>query len=49
MSASNSLIEELKTALKHESSDRQTETLRRINELEETIPNPMTEDGLRRL
>jgi aryl-alcohol dehydrogenase-like predicted oxidoreductase len=42
-------LEQLEESLKAADLILDAETLRRIDELEEEIPNPMTEDGLRRL
>lgn len=42
-------LEQLEESLKAADLVLDDETLRRINEIDEAIPNPMTEDGLRRL
>jgi aryl-alcohol dehydrogenase-like predicted oxidoreductase len=44
-----STLEQLEESLGARELILDAETLRRINEIDEAIPNPMTEDGLRRL
>jgi hypothetical protein len=42
-------VEQLEESLAADNLILDQETLRRINEIDEAIPNPMKEDGLRRL